>query len=90
MGFKDMPEGPFFTAEGYDSCLGKGYTGRMSLFEMLLITDELRDMIAPGQPSHHILQEARKAGMQTLFDHGLSLARAGRVSLVEVMRMASN
>ena len=90
MGFKDMPEGPFFTAEGCDSCLGKGYTGRMSLFEMLMINDELRDMIASGQPSHHIYQEAIKAGMQTLFDHGLSLARAGRVSLVEIMRMASS
>jgi type II secretory ATPase GspE/PulE/Tfp pilus assembly ATPase PilB-like protein len=90
MGVEDVPEGPFFTADGCDSCLGKGYTDRMPLFEMLIITDQLRNMIATGEPSHHIYQEARKAGMQTLFDHGLSLSRQGSVSFVEVLRMASS
>lgn len=90
MGIEKAPEGLFFSSEGCDRCLGKGYTGRLPLFEMLMITDSLRDMIAEGKPAHKIYSEARKEGMQTLFDHGLSLASQGKVSLAEVIRLASS
>jgi len=89
MGIEKAPEGVFFSSEGCDECLGKGYTGRLPLFEMLMITDGLRDMIAAGKPAHVIYSEARKEGMLTLFDHGLVLARQGKVSLAEVIRLAS-
>lgn len=89
MGIEKVPEGVFFSSEGCDECLGKGYTGRLPLFEMLMITDGLRDMIAAGKPAHKIYSEARKEGMQTLFDHGLVLASQGKVSLAEVIRLAS-
>jgi type II secretory ATPase GspE/PulE/Tfp pilus assembly ATPase PilB-like protein len=62
----------------------------MPLFEMLMVNDSLRDLIAGGEPSHRIYREARDSGLYNLFDHGLSLAREGRVSLLEVIRMASS
>ena len=90
MGIEKIPEGPFFEAEGCDNCLGMGFTERLALFEMLTLTDKLRDLIAQGTPSHHISREAENEGMKTLFDHGLQLAHFGQVSLLEVIRMVSS
>jgi len=70
--------------------MNKGYIGRCSLFEMLTVTDSLRDMIAEGAPSHRISQQAREDGMRSLLDHGLELARQGDVSLLEVVRTVSS
>jgi type II secretory ATPase GspE/PulE/Tfp pilus assembly ATPase PilB-like protein len=90
MGIGDEPEGPFYIATGCEDCLGKGYTDRQPIFEMLMVTEGLRDLIASGAPSHQIWREARSEGMHSLFDHGLDLARKGNVSLIEVIRMASS
>jgi general secretion pathway protein E len=83
---EEAPEGPFYTSTGCGRCLGKGFVGRCSLFEMLLVTDRLRDMIAEGEPAHRLYRQAREDGMATLLDHGLALARKGEVSLMEVIR----
>jgi general secretion pathway protein E len=90
MGLEQTPEGPFYVADGCDECLGKGYTHRRAIFEMLVLSDSLRDTIAQGKPSHQIYREARAGGMQTLYEHGLQLAREGIFSLSEVVRMSSS
>lgn len=90
MGIEEIPEGPFYAADGCDECLGKGYTHRRPIFEMMVLTDSLRDSIAQGKPSHQIYREARQGGMQTLYEHGLGLAREGVFSLSEVIRMSSS
>jgi len=90
IGIDEIPEGPFFISDGCEECMNKGYIGRCSLFEMLTVTDSLRDMIAEGAPSHRISQQAREDGMRSLLDHGLELARQGEVSLLEVVRTVSS
>ncbi len=90
LGVSELPEGPFYEAEGCDECLGQGFAGRAALFEMLLVTDALRDFIADGAPAHILSREAKKCGMPTLMDHGLELARAGRISLMELTRVISD
>ena len=90
IGIREVPEGPFFISDGCDQCLGKGFIGRRSLFEMLMVTDGLRDLIAEGAPSHRISRQAAEEGMRTLFDHGLELARQGEVSLLEVVNTVSS
>lgn len=90
IGITALPEGPFFTSDGCEQCLGKGFIGRCSLFEMLHVTDTLRDLISEGTPAHRITRQAREEGMSTLLDHGLELARQGEVSLLEVIRTVSS
>ena len=90
LGVKEVPKGSFFEADGCAECLGLGFTGRVALFEMLLVTDELRDFISKGSPAYELSNEARKAGMITLLDHGLELARKGRISLMELTRIVSD
>ncbi len=88
-GIEEPPEGEIYESAGCEHCLGKGFTGRVALFEMLTLTDDIRDMVAEGLPGHRILRAARQSGMRTLYDHGLELARAGKVSLMEVARLVS-
>jgi general secretion pathway protein E len=89
LGLEEIPDGPFFESDGCDECLGLGFTGRVPLFEMFLVTDRLRDFISNGCPAHQLSREARSAGMRTLLDHGLELAREGVVSLMELTRVVS-
>ncbi len=90
LGVYELPDGPFYDSEGCDECLGQGVTGRIALFEMLLVTEHLRDFIAQGVPAHVLSKEAKKAGMPSLLDHGLQLARAGRISLMEITTVVSD
>jgi len=89
LGVEGIPEGPFFESGGCDQCIGLGFTGRVPLFEMFLVTDRLRDFISNGCPAHQLSREARNAGMKTLLDHGLELAREGMISLMELTRVVS-
>ena len=57
---------------------------------MLLVTDELRDVISRNRPDHELRRVAREAGMRSLLEHGLDLARAGSISLMELTRVASD
>ncbi len=90
LGLQEPPRGPFYQSEGCDECLGHGYTGRIAIFEMLLPTDGIRDMISSGVPAHTLAREAAALGMVTLLDHGLELARQGKISLMEMARVVSD
>ncbi len=90
LGVNEVPEGSFYEADGCPQCLGHGFRGRIALFEILLVTDTLRDFISRGCPAYELSKEARKAGMATLLDHGLELAREGRISLMEMTRIVSD
>jgi len=90
LGVNDVPEGPFFESDGCTKCLGHGFTGRVALFEILVVTDLLRDFISKGCPAYELSKEACKAGMTTLLDHGLKLARNGTISLMELTRIVSD
>ena len=89
MGIENIPEAPFYEAEGCKECLGHGFIGQVALFEMFMVTDNLRDFIAQGLPAHHLSREARKAGMPTLLNHGLELSAKGIISLSEFTRVVS-
>jgi general secretion pathway protein E len=90
LGVEDMPEGPFYEAAGCDECLGKGFVGRVALFEMLHMDDHLRELVSRGAPAHRLKEEAVAGGMRTLLDHGLQLARSGEASLMEVASVVSD
>ena len=75
-------------AVGCPECGGTGYRGRIGLFELLPMTDEIAAMI--GQPTREIEAAAREAGMFTLRDDGVRLAIAGITTLDEVRRVAGD
>jgi general secretion pathway protein E len=68
-------------------CLGSGYRGRTGVFEMLEITDSIRDMIRENPNFNAIRQEAVKHGMKYLQEDGLRQVIEGRTSIQELLRV---
>jgi type II secretory ATPase GspE/PulE/Tfp pilus assembly ATPase PilB-like protein len=68
-------------------CLGSGYRGRTGVFEMLEITDGIRDLIRENPNFNAIRQEAVKHGMKYLQEDGLRQVIEGRTSIQELLRV---
>jgi type IV pilus assembly protein PilB len=71
---------------GCEKCKHTGYKGRIGLFEVLLFTDEIRDMILTGASSIELKRRAVEEGMVTLRTAGLHKIRDGVTTLEEVLR----
>jgi type II secretory ATPase GspE/PulE/Tfp pilus assembly ATPase PilB-like protein len=68
-------------------CNGSGYRGRTGVFELLVMTDKLRDMVRENPNLNAIRQEAIKNGMLHLQEDGLRQVIDGETSIQEVMRV---
>lgn len=78
----------FWIGAGCTECRGIGYRGRVGLFELLIITPELRELILQRKSSAEL--RARSRGqMISLFEDGLRKAAAGMTSLEEIVRVCS-
>jgi type IV pilus assembly protein PilB len=64
-----------------------GYKGRMGLYEVMSITDEIRGLIVERVSAERIAEVAVKAGMRRLRDDGLEKVKQGRTSIAEVARV---
>ena len=73
--------------EGCEACFGTGYQGRMGLFELLSIDEQLRELISHSAAGSEIRREAMAGGMRTLAQHGEELIRQRRTSELEVQRV---
>ncbi len=79
----------FFKGQGCEKCSGLGYKGQVGIFEILQITDEIKQMILAGDISEQRLKEvAVKNGMVSLAQDGILKAMRGVTSLEEVFRVA--
>jgi type II secretory ATPase GspE/PulE/Tfp pilus assembly ATPase PilB-like protein len=73
---------------GCKKCNGSGYTGRIGVFEVLEMTDQLAD-ITLGEPSESKIEaEAKRQGMVTMKQDGILKVISGITSMEEVLRMA--
>jgi len=70
---------------GCDACRGRGYKGRMGIFEMFLIDDEVRHMINNNASTIALRQRARELGMRTLREDGVRKVLAGLTTAEEVI-----
>jgi type II secretory ATPase GspE/PulE/Tfp pilus assembly ATPase PilB-like protein len=86
-GFALSAEEPFFRARGCRACEGLGLAGRTAVYELLEISPAVRGLIQPAVDADRLLAAARAAGMRTLGEHALSLARAARIPLAEAWRV---
>jgi type II secretory ATPase GspE/PulE/Tfp pilus assembly ATPase PilB-like protein len=70
---------------GCDACRGKGYRGRMGIFEIFEIDDEVRHMINNNASTTVLRQRARELGMRTLREDGVRKVLAGLTTAEEVI-----
>ena len=77
----------FFRPRGCPWCAKTGYRGRTGIYEMMEITDKIRDLILSKAPNTRILLEARESGMTTLRQSGIDSVTRGITTIAEVMRV---
>ena len=75
-----------FRAKGCLACAGRGFKGRLGLFELFLPDAEISSLIARGAPADEIRSAARAKGMRTLADDAAEKCRAGLTTLAEAVR----
>lgn len=78
---------PQQTEEVCQACSGIGYVGRTAIFELLVVDDTVRNVLASTPKLDLVRQAARKAGMRTLQEEGIVLVAKGVTSLPELMRV---
>jgi type IV pilus assembly protein PilB len=76
----------FYRGRGCDACKGTGYKGRLGLYEFMVMNDELRGLVARNASTEEIREVARKHGMITLRDSGMSNMFLGNTTADEVIR----
>lgn len=76
----------FYGGRGCENCAKTGYRGRLGIFEMLEVTESIRELIAAGEPSGAIRDRAVEQGMRTLREDGLRNIFTGVTSVEEVIR----
>lgn len=70
---------------GCEACRGKGYKGRMGIFEVFIIDDEVRHMINNNATTLQLRNRARELGMRTLREDGVRKVLAGLTTAEEVI-----
>lgn len=80
-----MTEATIFGPVGCEKCRGNGYKGRMGIFEIFLIDDEVRGMINTGLTTTQLRRRARELGMRTLREDGIRKVLSGLTSGGEVV-----
>jgi len=75
--------------KGCEECNGTGFRGRVALYEVMPVKDDLKDMVLRGGSAIDIKREAVRLGMKTLRQSGLSKLEEGVTTLEEVLRVTA-
>jgi general secretion pathway protein E len=82
-------DGPvtLYRAVGCEHCGHTGYSGRNAIVELLVMTDQIKQLILKHSDAGKIAKVAAKSGMHTMLDDGLRKAVAGKTTIEEVRRV---
>ena len=83
---RDIGDRKFFYGKGCDACNNTGYKGRKGIYELMKITDPLRELINERAPTVTLKQKAVELGMVTLRQDGLRSIFAGDTTIEEVLK----
>jgi type II secretory ATPase GspE/PulE/Tfp pilus assembly ATPase PilB-like protein len=78
--------GTFYRGRGCDHCGGTGYFGRISVFEIMMVDEEISAAITRRETAGEVRQLARGLGMKGLREDAIDKAREGVTTLEEVLR----
>ncbi len=83
---EDLGGKHFYTGAGCSSCGSSGYKGRKGIYELLDVTDPIRELITGRAPSLVLRQKAIELGMVTLREDGLRSIYNGETTIEEVLK----
>lgn len=84
---EDCPEGRIYRAKGCQECMETGFSGRIAIFEILIIDDELKNTILTHPDSSTLKEKALRNGLITLRMDGADKVAKGITSIDEVLRV---
>ena len=76
-----------YKAKGCEACSNTGYSGRKGIFELLVLTDSVRDLVMARSDASRIKQQALREGMHTLRQDGVRKILSGLTTMEEVFRV---
>ena len=82
----DIGNKSFYTGNGCEKCGGSGYKGRKGIYELLDVTDPIRELITERAPTLVLKQKAIELGMVTLREDGLRNIYDGETTIEEVLK----
>ncbi len=75
-----------FEGSGCDRCSHTGYKGRVGLFEVMELGDDIRELVLSGASAHELRQLSMQNGMISLRDSGVQKIKSGLTTIEEVLR----
>jgi general secretion pathway protein E len=79
--------GPFYRGVGCPHCFGVGYKGRIAIYELMTVSQPIKEELLISADSMKLRKVALQEGMQTLLQAGAALVLAGRTTSSEVLRV---
>jgi type II secretory ATPase GspE/PulE/Tfp pilus assembly ATPase PilB-like protein len=76
-----------YRGKGCKNCKNSGFSGRIGIFELLLLTSNVRGMIIAKRPANEIKQRAIESGMRILYDDGIEKVKNGVTTVEEILRV---
>lgn len=89
MEIPDYITGQCYDAVGCDRCRGTGFSGRLAIYEVVLLTEEMQDLIVRGEDNRKLLEQAGKDGFVPMREYGWHKCFAGETTLEEVISVTS-
>jgi len=80
----------FYRGKGCSKCRNTGYQGRIGIYELLVMTDQVRDAVVHGASLEEMRKVVQEHGMVTLRGDGISKVRAGITTLEEIIRVSED
>ena len=84
---EDLKEGKLYRGKGCTACTHTGYRKRTGIFEIMPITDRIKDLILEKVPATMVKTRAREEGMRTLREDGFLKVALGQTTIDEVLRV---
>ena len=83
----DLKDGMLPRGRGCDMCYNTGYTGRVAIYEMLPIEEEVKGLVVDRANATQIKRAAMAAGMRTLRQDGVDKVKQGVTTMSEILRV---
>ncbi len=87
IGLSEEEKIEFYKGKGCPKCMNSGYKGRIGIFELMVMDDEIYNLTTAKAPREEIKRQAVASGMITLKDDGIRKIREGLTTVEEVLRV---
>ncbi len=79
-----------YKGKGCSACNNTGFKGRMGIYELLIMNDNMRELVIENTPSTVLCKKAREFGMRTLKEDGMEKVKRGYTTIEEVLRVTQD